>query len=487
MATKKREPKKSSNPVATRKKYENSINAPIPVKQQKDQRKVTELKNPRDINIDKGEADKMGIQFGTTREAFHSLKRKVDHDDNKQSQHAHAIYLIPQRKNQNKDTLSIRNNTNSMGECDDIGKQLIHVNESLYTQRENTTFSLEELVTLNLLSVRTPTIDDRQRSLANQYKERDENFMKSQLNQLTRTFRNNNTIAIKSATSTPATIATREVKKRKVDDEETTTIKISFMFNSLNDIFCYERRASIDHKKYIFGIYDADKRSREGNFFRADQLEEETPYFSLPSQFKLFRNLVETNGKKYANRFNSTENASSLIPRSGLEEVNRDYVRLFRMRPRPGQQLCSKRTKCYFYTFSTDPEVRYVGQVFRTPSQLEAYNQNKELWSSEGAVDNNHLCIDCLLEKWTKECMDNIAKERFKNMPINHFTFLVEEGEYNQSCMLDCVFNKLSTGIVGCIPEYDAKKRTVETISYRPQGSEEIITEKIIGEIGMDF
>jgi hypothetical protein len=504
MASRKREPKKSSNPATTRKKYENSINAPVPVKQQKDQRKVTELKNPRDTNIDKEEAAKMNIQFGTTREAFSSLKRKADPDDCKQSQHGHATHLLPQRKNQNRDTLSIRGNVVGIEEGDDLRKQLIARNEVFHSQRGETTFALEELVSLNLLSTRTPTIDDRQRSLANQYRERDENFMKSQLIQLSRSSLSPNILANPSPTTvtTPSTstavTVTREVtKKRRVTKKEddvggggtvsTASVKISFMFNGLNDIFCYERRASIDHKKYIFGLYDADKKAREEEFFKDDRLEDETPYFSLPSQFKLFHNLVEVNMKKYQARARSTENASSMVPKTNLEEINRDYVRQFRMRPRPGQQLCSMGTQCYFYTFSPDPEVRYIGQVFRTPSQLDAYNKSREWWINSDKFDCNVLCIDCLLVKWTKECMDNIAKERSQKLPINHFTLLVGEGEYNASCMLDCVFNKLSTGIVGCVPEYDAKKRTVEIVTYRPQGSEEIITEKIIGEIGMDF
>ena len=107
MSVRKREPKKSSNPNAIRKNYENSINTPLPVKQQKDTRKVTELKNPRDINIDGRAAKEMNISFGTTRESFQSLKRKADAGDGPQSQRAHATHLVPLRKNQRLDTLTV--------------------------------------------------------------------------------------------------------------------------------------------------------------------------------------------------------------------------------------------------------------------------------------------------------------------------------------------------------------------------------------------
>jgi hypothetical protein len=335
--------------------------------------------------------------------------------------------------------------------------------------------------------------------------------MRNQLSQLNRSSNTSSSSSITSGNNNNIVTVTREItnKKRRVGlignggdtvenmiidgdslssspNQGTSSVKISLMFNEINDIFRYERRASIDHKKFIFNLYDENKAERTRNFFINDQLEDETPYLSVPSDFKLYQNLKKANWEKYQAREESMRDAASLVPKPDLEEVNREYIKLFRLRPKKGQELCSQGTRCYFYTFSSDPEVRYIGQVFRTQRQQYEYEKTRADLITKN-VDNNHLCIDCLLARWTKECMDNIAKERSQKLPINHFTVIVGEGEYNAGCMLPVVFNKLVTGIVGCIPEYDAKKRTVETISHRRLGEVVLTTEKYIGEIGMDF
>ena len=56
-------------------------------------RKVTELKNPRDVTIDEERTHALGVTLNTTHEAFESTKRKRDQDDDTNAQHAVAIQL----------------------------------------------------------------------------------------------------------------------------------------------------------------------------------------------------------------------------------------------------------------------------------------------------------------------------------------------------------------------------------------------------------
>jgi hypothetical protein len=212
-------------------------------------------------------------------------------------------------------------------------------------------------------------------------------------------------------------------------------------------------------------------------------LEEDVPPNALPSQFKIFQQLMATHYAKYQAREQVAREGSEKVARSSLEVVNRAHIRTYRYRPQPGDRTCFNGTRCYFYTISSDPEVRYVGKVFRTPNQERIEREGGRLPDTA----DNALCIDCLLAGWTKKNAEKFTKERAPKQPVNHFTVLVGKGEYNEACMLQNRFNNLVTGIVGKVPRYEEKNRAKDDVTLRRPGQPEATTESYIAEIGMDF
>lgn len=488
----------------------------------KDKRKVTGLKDPADINIDVARAHEMDVEVGLSNEQAVSLKRKADH--------APSTQLMPQRKHQTLDTLGVRANdrrvqldeeteTGGGGVMDhgvDLYKELMKTNEQLYKQRNNNSeesgviFALSDLISLGLLSSQAPTVESRQAALANQYRD-SVDFMRAQLKQIVRiepTVSGAN--SVNGGFKVPGKnviVLTRELSKKKNKNNTTTndidesggtnnalqpmssTVKLSNVFGPLNFTSTYLRRPSNDYKKYICPIYDKQKERLTRVFFIDDNLEENVPPGSLPSSFKIFQQLKAAHWAKYEAHEQSLRDLSQKAPRVVMEVVPRAHIKQYRYRPVMGvDELCANRTKCYFYTISSDPDVRYIGKVFRTPRQLE-------LIEKEGSIDKAiprecsdlWLCIDCLLAGWTKRHADNFIKERSPKQVTNHFTVAVGKGEYSEGVMLHKVFNKLVTGFVGHVPHYHESHRASAEVTLRHLGQQQEVTESYIAEIGMDF
>jgi hypothetical protein len=270
------------------------------------------------------------------------------------------------------------------------------------------------------------------------------------------------------------------------DEPMSSTVKLGNVFGPLNFTCTHLRRASNDYKKYICPLYDREKSRATRAFFVDDSLEEEdVPPGALPSQFKIFQRLTAEHAAKYREHEQSMRDLASQAPRPALEVVPRAHIRRYRYRPRSGDQLCANGTRCYFYTISSDPEVRYVGRVFRTPRQEEALAQG--LGQPDEQRPEHHLCIDCVLAAWTQRHADNFVKERAPHLPGNHFCVAVGRGEYSESCMLHKVFNKLVTGFVGHVPHYHENHRANAQVTLRHVGQQQEVTESYIAEIGMDF
>jgi hypothetical protein len=523
-----RTPKKTTSESAMRNKYEKSIATKPAVKKPKDTRKVTGLKDPCAINMDAAKARDMDVEVGITPEIQVSLKRKADH--------APCVHLPPLRQHQCRDTLAIRTNQSSDGatallalepgsgndsdENDivdsdvDLYKELRKTNESLYKQRNENTFPLDALVNLGLLSTQTLSLDSRQSALAAQYAD-SATFMRDQLKQLIRmpplpnntngplvlgNVRGKKAIAVSRTTTKKAGVARKKVKNSDMDeegggDEEeeeeeeeedgpiSSSIKLSGIFTPLNFKCSYVRHSSNVFRNHTCKIYDSDRERATARFFAGDSLEDDVPANALPGHFKIFQQLMASHYEKYQAREQVSREGSAQVPRSSLEEVNRAHIRDYRYRPLPGDRTCFNGTRCYFYTISSDPEVRYVGKVFRTPRQEKIEREGGTLPDTP----DNALCIDCLLAGWTKKNAEKYSKERAPRHPINHFTVLVGKGEYNESCMLQNRFNNLVTGIVGKVPRYDEKNRAKDDVTLRRLGQQEATTESYIAEIGMDF
>lgn len=511
-----RTPKKATSETAMRNKYEKSIAAKPAVKKPKDTRKVTGLKDPCAINMDAEKARDMDVEVGITPEIRVALKRKADH--------APCLHLPPLRQHQVRDTLSIRANESSDGatallalEADgtdgedsevDLYKELRKTNESLYKQRNENTFPLDALINLGLLSTQTLSLDSRQSALAAQYAD-SATFMRDQLKQLIRmppsgssgggplvlgNTRGKKAIAVSRTTSKKSR---KKAKDNDMDDDAgvddgegeeedgpiSSSIKLSGIFTPLNFKCSYVRHSSNVFRNHTCKIYDSDRERATQRFFDADCLEDDVPANALPGHFKIFQQLMASHYEKYQAREQVSLEGSAQVPRSSLEEVNRAHIRDYRYRPLPGDRTCFNGTRCYFYTISSDPEVRYVGKVFRTPRQEKVEKEGGTL----ADTPDNALCIDCLLAGWTKKNAEKYSKERAPRHPINHFTVLVGKGEYNESCMLQNRFNNLVTGIVGKVPRYDEKNRAKDDVTLRRLGQQEATTESYIAEIGMDF
>lgn len=442
--------------AAKRKKYEQELVKPREVPVRAPARKMTELKNPRDVSLELGVAHDLGVTIDTTREAFATAGDRL-------REHATANTLLPERAQQTRALLTLGANrglpsgTIEDAPPDDLYAQLIRVNRRLYEERNAAPQPLEALAAHGLLSPHLQSLDARQERMADEL-EASADFIAEQLRQLTR-----------GTALPPPPPQTAPTEEASATQPGGSSVKLSLLFGTMNYVFGYERRASNTDRKQLFAAHDADQAQRRARFFADDPLDETTPCGAPPAAFKLFRQLRAQHAARFAGRDAALRDASRLVPKSDLELVARTHITRFRQRPRAGQQRCFNGTRCLFATFSREPAAQYVGAAFFTPRQLAA----------GGAEGADALCIDCLLKKWTLQWMDNIAKSVQQKSPINHFGVLVGDGEYAHACMMDCVKNHLPTGIVGCVPRYDPRWRQVVAASGA--------TEAHIGEVGMDF
>lgn len=439
--------KRAKNDAALKKRYEASVvtnKKPLRPPKEAAPRKVKDMKNPRDVSIDA--------------EGARALDAVLNQNGKRSAaaQEALVTRLLPARADQSRDNLSIRANRtpqtprpeNRVEEnSNDLYRELIDVNAHLYRQRAEGTFALEDLVRLRLLSPQALTPSDKQARQASQLA-RDADFMRAQLEQLARA----PPLAEAAAQPQNTSVLTKEAV-RAARLGKPVLVKVGLVFGALNYAFGYERRASSDHRDFVQTEYARDKAARRARFFAGDALDDAVPYRSAPARFKMFRDLQAANLARYRHRMALHGETLERLPRADLELVNRAYITRFRRRPRADQQLCFRGVRCRFYTFPTDAALRYVGRAFFTERQLAGGE------AACAAANPQALCIDCLLERLTLQCLDNIANERPQTQPLNHFSCIVGEGEYGQAAMLPVKFNKLETGIVGCVPWYHENNR----------------------------
>jgi hypothetical protein len=463
------------------KKYERSVMREKPVKQAKATRRVAELKQTRHVSVnERAMAEDGGMQLGTTREAFESKKRArtnerlAPSDGAENKQHSLVTDLLPTRATQTRNNLEMANShdeasTSSESAADgELYKQLISVNAHLYRERNESVFPLEGVISLGLFSAQAMSPDEKQERAASQLAG-DFDFMRAQLQQLARLPpltsgqpQRPNTMILSREQDGQST--TKRRRPNEPGDVKPATVKLTTTFGSFNFAFSYEKRASNEHKKFTFAEFDRRQAEMRRLFFLNDPLDDETPFGSPPYRFKLFRQLQAENMERFKAKDRVPLDASSTHPKSDLETVCRAHITTFRRRPRDGQQLCFNGTRCLCFLFRTDPALRYIARAFFTERQLEEMRDEDPSLSCE-TTQRRHpsaVCIDCLLHRWTLNCIDNIANEVYQTVPINHFTVKVGEGEYSDACMLPVRFNRLETGIVGRVPWYDFKQRLMK-------------------------
>lgn len=487
MSLNEKQPKKANKATGKaatggkRKKYRDDIHIEPKTKEQKQGRKITDLKNPTDVTLDSIKAkEEMGIVSGTTRESFESAKRK--RVENEEHQRAVARKLIPKRENQTKNTLAIQNIYGKMcdyNETDQIPEkslitELVDINLDYHKDRATTQFPLEKLVTLGLLTAHVPSLNDKQQSMSRQLRD-DGKFLNTQLEHL---IQKNREVPVESTPiATTGGKKSLSIMKKSVTpgSQTSATVKLSLVGGNMESTLGYKRNSSVSQKNQTFDDFDKDKRERGKACFLLDPLEDESPYGALPTSNKMYQSLRAQCGEKYDKRDEVMKNQSSLVPKTDLEIINRDYFLEYRRRPRHGEKQCLNGTNCLFFTLTNEPDMRYIGRVFQTRN--EAKNNPEQ----EG------LCIDCLLCKWTLHVNEMKEKSIKQSHPINHFSVLVGVGEYSQKCMLDVVFNNHPTGIIGCVPGYKETYRDKNLLVTRDPLTDQLQQEKYIGETGMDF
>jgi hypothetical protein len=389
---------------------------------------------------------------------------------------------MPQRQNQTKDTLTIESNLTGRIYDNDVYENLRQVNGKLYAEREAKVFPLEKLVSLGLVTPQKYTLDERQDSISRQLHAKCDT-MKLQLAQIRHQPPQPITLQKQQKRQENVTLVKELSRKADINENQNSTnVKLTLLLGQQTHPFGYTRFASNDHRNFTFKVYDEEKEKLRANFFQSDPLEDETPFGSIPLKFNIYHRLVAQNQKKYENYEERMTRGNTLTPLSSHEYLNKEERKKYRRRPGPDTPLCSNGIRCLFYTFSNDPEIQYIGAAFFTPKQLERMEDNKKNKSTMRG-----LCIDCLEASWTLDVMENIAKERSAQVPINHYSVIVGEGEYSAECMLATVFGDVITGIVGDVPKYDAKNRCKSTMVIRDIQTGITTTESYIAECGMDF
>ena len=278
--------------------------------------------------------------------------------------------------------------------------------------------------------------------------------------------------------------AAKRVKKA-VNPEETTggTHKT---FNWQIPAYDWNMRTGKNYLALTIEAHKKDKQARYDLFYAEDVLEGEEGEVEgqhrAPSTSKMFVELEEAMGRKYAARVTGQKDAASKMPRFDDEPpIPAAYIDQYRRRPNLGDETCSRNASFHFYTYHREEYQRYVGKVFWTP---------RERREGHLSCNTQKLCIDCILHDWTMKCLQNVQQAIVPEMQFNYFTVLVERGQYAGECMLPCIHNQKPTGIIGCVPEYNAAKRVPKTIKLCAMKDGEVVrryTTTYLAETGMDF
>lgn len=432
-------------------KFEVSLNKSTnSQKQRKETRKLTELKNPSDMTVDTRAEQALGLH-----------KRARDEPPEEQA----GQQLVPLRAHHSRETLSVRGQRDELPQeasvpTPDLYQQVLNANRRLYMQRNQQPRPMEELIRHGLLSPHIATLDERQDAAARQLRV-DTDFVAAQLHQLHRAGLPNPLQA-----RSPNELGEARKRPKLSDSDGAATgsqVTLSIGFGTHKHLFGYECRSVNEKREHCFALYDADQAARERAFFALDQLEEETPFCLRPARYKMHRQLPQEEHARFAERQQVPRLASSLVPRPAWDgEVSREYVQQYLYRPQAGAEQCYQGQSCVCYTFSPDPNVRYVGRPFYTPHQCEQLKRGEPLEANaEG------LCFYCLVLKWTRQHQRNIRQQHAVSTYFNHFTLQVGPGQFSRDAMLEPVFNGRETGVMGHVLRFDEKKLAVSFITRR--------------------
>ncbi len=348
----------------------------------------------------------------------------------------------------------------------DLQRELFRVNAFMHARRPQPVAPLEELAQLGLLSSQVESLDQRQDAMAAQCNRHlvDRAFVASQLSQL---HREGDQAPLHRSGGDGTTVAAEEPRRRKKTAKteeggaEPGMAKLSLVYGPLTFTLQYRKH----HE------WEADFARRQERFFRDDALEPQTGHCVAAHRFAMFRELTRQNMARYQARDAPLRQAA---PKRALETVCREEMTAARRRPVAGEPLCARGQRCCFYQFSTDPQVRYVGRVFRPEHE---------------AQQREPLCVDCVLQQWTLRHARNVMQKLETREPFNWFTVQVGPGQYSQRCMLGAVFDDRPTGIVGCVPCYDPKQRELCVVQERrlERHAVVLVTDSYVGETGTDF
>ncbi len=463
------EQKSRKNAEKLERKYERSFAKEMgQPRQRKEARKPTELKNQSAVTVDTRAEQALGLH-----------KRGRDEP----SELVAGGQLVPARENQSLETLGVR--AQRTGEVPQpLYDQLLQSNRRRHEQQQRV-FPMEELVRQGLLSTQLLSLDQRQDALARQCRV-DTDFIAAQLRQL---HRPGGQRLLGQSTEGGGATAPLQSKNKKRKTEEapaiSSQVKLTIGFGTHDHTFAYERRRPNEKREHTFQLYDAANARLEEEFFVHDVLESETPFQVRATRTKMMRQLTEENWARYHASEQVPRLAPALVPRGPFEVVAREYLEQYRHRPPVGAQLCFNGARCLFYTFSLDPNVRYVGRAFFTERQCQQLKRGESLDANEDG-----LCLDCLLLDWTRRHERNITRQHTPQTYYNHFGVQVGPGQYCADAMLEPVFNGRETGIFGLVPRYDAKKRQVSFVARRVlcQGqAPQTMVEAYVAETGLDF
>lgn len=485
--------KNQKNEEKMQRKYERSINKDTgQPKPRKELRKLTELKNPSCATVDLRQEKALGLQ-----------KRTRD-EPNELTQLLRPGLLLPAREHQTRETLGVTSQyVKEMAQpalqgSSTLYDQILECNRRRHSTQSPQVFPLEELVRQGLLSTNLLSLDQRQDALAQQCRV-DTDFIVAQLRQLHRTGitgqRLQQTASLNTLTASQQRGHKKRGKNANNDDIapnscSASQVKLSIRFGSHDETFAFERRYPNEKREHTFRLFDQENARLEAEFFAYDQLELDVPFQVRSTRYKMTRQLTEENATRYKEKDQLTRDGSLLVPRPHFETISREYITQYRYRPEAGAQLCFNGHRCLSYTFSPDPNIRYVGRAFYTQRQCDQLKRGESLDANEEG-----LCYDCLLLEWTRCHERHVTHQQTPLTFFNHFGVRVGPGQYPADCMLEPVFNGKETGIMGCVPRYDEKKRHINYITRRRlvmnddgiTGVSEPIQEAFVGEIGMDF
>lgn len=401
-------------------------------------------------------------------------------------QKALAIHVMPARSRQTSETLALGMDKASHIVYNDVDfcMEMKRKNYERSANGENQVYSLQDMMgDQGFFSVNNEHVEQVV-SCIRKNNRRDIEFAKISINE------NKKSGTATSKKSTQVTATAGDTSNKKLNCILGSSVYYSYGYNRRTPQLHYKKMVAQDLK---------DRAERFKEFYKDDPLEDETNYGEIADNFKMLREAKRQNMEKFLNRAEILKRSAALTPKTDLELVSAEYVKIFRHPPSEGEELCANRESCVFNTFSRDKNVCYIGKVFFTENErlrrLEKEKEKKKKTphtegEEEGGGGNTHrLCYDCLIQKWTTEWRQNIHEESFPERPINYFSLMCKPGQYHPKCMLTVNENDKPTGIVGYVPRFSLNHRYIGTLErhIKRDGKFHKISVPFLDETGMDF